>query len=80
MEPVVSNGASGRLLTTFTPLKNSDGVTTGHLEVSISMAQLVSDEQMFLTSIIALFAAFFVFVCAIVLRSEEHTSELQSRE
>ena len=67
MEPVVSNGASGRLLTTFTPLKNSDGVTTGHLEVSISMAKLVSDEQMFLTSIIALFAAFFVFVCAIVL-------------
>ena len=67
MEPVVSNGASGRLLTSFTPLKNSDGVTTGHLEVSISMAKLVSDEQMFLTSIIALFAAFFVFVCAIVL-------------
>ena len=67
MQPTISNGASGRLLTAYTPLKNNEGLTTGHLEISISMARLMTDEQVFLTNIIALFAAFFVFVCAIIL-------------
>ena len=67
IEPVVSNDSYGWLLTVYEPVKNSAGDTVCYLAIDISMAQLVSDEAMFLASVIALFAAFFVLVCAIIL-------------
>ena len=67
IDPIVSNDSYGWLLTVYTPLKNSAGNTVCYLAADISMAHLVADESSFLASIIALFAAFFVLVCAIVL-------------
>ena len=67
VEPVISNDEYGWLLSIYKPLKNSAGETVCYLAIDVSMAQLVSDEAMFLASIIALFAAFFVFVCSIIL-------------
>ena len=65
--PIVSNDSYGWLLTVYTPLKDSDGATVCYLAADISMAQLVADEIVFLASIITLFAAFFILICAIVL-------------
>ena len=67
VDPVISNDAYGWLLTAYKPLRNSAGEVVCYLAVDISMAELVSDEAMFLASVIALFAAFFVLVCAIIL-------------
>lgn len=67
IEPVVSNDSYGWLLTVYTPLVNSTGDTAAYVAVDISMEHLIADESTFLASIIALFAAFFVLVCAIVL-------------
>ena len=67
IEPLVTNDTFGWLLTVYTPLKNSEGTTVCYLAVDISMEHLVSDESSFLASIIALFSAFFILVCAIVL-------------
>ena len=65
--PLVTNDTFGWLLTVYTPLRNSEGATVCYLCVDISMEHLVSDESSSLASIIALFAAFFILVCAIVL-------------
>ena len=67
IEPVVSNDSYGWLLTVYTPLKNAAGATVCYLAADISMAHLVGDEMTFLASIIALFAAFFILICSIVL-------------
>ncbi len=67
IDPVVSNGSYGWLLTVYTPLKNSAGATVCYLAADVSMAQLIADEIVFLASIITLFAAFFILVCSIVL-------------
>ena len=67
IEPVISNDSYGWLLTVYKPLKDDAGTTVCYLAVDVSMEKLVSDEGLFLTSIISLFAAFFVLVCAIVL-------------
>ncbi|MBQ9042372.1 MAG: HD domain-containing protein [Eggerthellaceae bacterium] len=67
IDPIVSNDSYGWLLTVYTPLKNSAGTTVCYLAADISMEQLVADESSFLASIIALFAAFFVLICGVVL-------------
>ena len=67
IEPVVSNDSYGRLLTIYTPLKNKTGDTVCYLAADISMEKIAADEYSFLAQIIALFAAFFMLVCAIVL-------------
>lgn len=67
IDPIVSNDSYGWLLTVYLPLKNSTGNTVCYLAADISMADLVASEYSFLASIIALFAAFFILVCAIVL-------------
>jgi len=67
IEPVITNDSNGRLLIAHRPLKNSEGITACYLAVGVSLEQLVSDESEFLTNVIALFAAFFVLVCAIFL-------------
>lgn len=67
IEPVVSNDTYGWLLTVYQPLKNQADETVCYLAADISMEHLVADETSFLVGIIALFAAFFILVCAIVL-------------
>lgn len=67
IEPVISNETYGWLLTIYTPLKNSSGDTVCYLAADISMDRIAADESAFLAQIIALFAAFFILVCGIVL-------------
>ncbi|MBR3315214.1 MAG: HD domain-containing protein [Atopobiaceae bacterium] len=67
IEPVVSDDTYGWLLTVYTPLRDRMGETVCYLAVDVSMEHLVADEQSFLAGIIALFAAFFILVCTIVL-------------
>lgn len=67
IEPVISNDAYGWLLTIYTPLKNNMGETVCYLAADLSMERLVTNEHSFVAGIIALFAAFFVLVCAVVL-------------
>ena len=67
IEPIVSNDSYGWLLTVYKPLRNQSGETVCYLAADISMERLVADESSFLAGIIALFAAFFILVCAIVL-------------
>ena len=67
IEPVVSNDSYGWLLTVYTPLADSTGATACYLAADISMEQLVADEFSFLARAIALFAAFFVLICSVVL-------------
>lgn len=67
IEPIISDDSYGWLLTIYTPLKNKAGETVCYLAADISMEKIASDESAFLAQIIALFAAFFILVCAIVL-------------
>lgn len=67
IEPVISNDTYGWLLTVYKPLKNRSGETVCYLAVDLSMDRLMANELLFLVGIIALFAAFFILVCAIVI-------------
>lgn len=67
IDPIISNEDYGWLLTVYTPLKDEAGETVCYLAADISMTHLVSDEIAFIASILTLFAAFFILVCAIVL-------------
>ncbi len=67
IEPVVSNDSYGWLLTVYTPLKNDLGETVCYLAADLSMERVVANEHSFVAGIVALFAAFFILVCAIVL-------------
>ena len=67
IEPIISNDSYGWLLTVYSPLKDDMGNTVCYLAADISMADVISDESSFLARIIALFSAFFVLVCAVVL-------------
>ena len=67
IDPIVSNGSYGWLLTVYKPLKDSSGATACYVATDISMAQVMADEVVFLASVIALFAAFFILICSIVL-------------
>ncbi|MBQ9004164.1 MAG: HD domain-containing protein [Eggerthellaceae bacterium] len=67
IEPVVSNDSYGWLLTVYTPLADSTGATACYLAADISMERLVAGELSFLARAIALFAAFFVLICSVVL-------------
>jgi hypothetical protein len=67
IDPVVSNETYGWLLTVYKPLRNSAGETVCYLAVDVSMDRLVADEYSFLVGLLALFSAFFILVCAIVL-------------
>ena len=67
IEPVISDETYGWLLTVYKPLKNWKGETVCYLAADISMAHLVADETSFMAGIVALFAAFFILACALVL-------------
>ncbi len=67
IEPVMSRDSDKWLLTLYKPLKNDAHSTVAYIVVDISMEQLLSDENLFLTNVIALFAAFLVLVCAVIL-------------
>ena len=67
IEPVISNESYGWLLTVYTPLKNNIGETVCYLAADLSMDRVVSNEHSFVAGIVALFAAFFILVCAVIL-------------
>ena len=67
IEPVISDETYGWLLTIYTPLKNDAGETVCYLAADLSMERVISNEQSFVAGVIALFAAFFILVVAVVL-------------
>lgn len=67
IEPVISDETYGWLLTVYTPLKNSRGETVCYLAADLSMERLILKELTFVVGVTALFAAFFILVCAVVL-------------
>ena len=67
IEPVISDETYGWLLTVYAPLKDKAGTTVCYVAADVSMAKVAQDEAVFLAQTIALFSAFFILVCGIVL-------------
>ena len=67
IDPLVSNGSYGWLLTYYHPLYDSAGVCVAYVAVDLSMERIVADGYSFMARVIALFAAFFILICVLVL-------------
>ena len=66
IEPVVSNESYGWLLSVYDPLFDSSGNCVAYVCADISMDQIMADSNAFLARVVALFLAFFVAICVIV--------------
>ena len=64
IDPVISNEEFGWLLSVYTPVKNSEGMTVCYACVDIDMTELLADEFRFLARILSLFVSFSVFILA----------------
>ena len=73
IDPIVSNGTYGWLLTVYQPLYDSNGDCACYVAVDISMDRLLADEAAFLARVIILFAAFFFLICAVVIWLAEYS-------
>lgn len=67
IDPLVSNGSYGWLLTYYMPLHDSNGECVAYVAADLSMNSIMSDSYSFMVRVIALFAAFFILVCVLVL-------------
>ena len=67
IEPVISDSPFGRLLSVYTPVKNSAGKTVSYIGADIPMSMIVGKEVNFLTQMVFLFLGFVILIVAIVL-------------
>ena len=67
IEPLVSNGYYGWLLTYYSPLYDSSGDCVAYVAADLSMDHIINDSYSFLVRVVALFAAFFIVICVLVL-------------
>lgn len=67
IEPLVSDETYGWLLTVYQPLYDADGQCVCYVAVDINMDHIIAESYQFLTRVIALFGAFFILVCVIVM-------------
>ena len=66
IEPVISDSDFGRLLSVYTPVKNSAGKTVSYIGADIPMSMIVGKELNFLTQMVFLFLGFVILIIAIV--------------
>ena len=66
IEPVISDGEFGWLLTVYTPVKNSAGVTVGYVGADVAMSVIAKKEVNFLIQMIFLFLGFVILIVAVV--------------
>ena len=64
--PVVSNESYGWLLSVYDPLYDSKGDCVAYVCADVSMDEIMADSNAFLARVVALFLAFFVAICVIV--------------
>ena len=64
IEPVISNGTYGWLLTYYRPVYDDAGVCQCYAAVDISMPRIVTNEQIFMARTISLFLSFFIMLLA----------------
>lgn len=67
IEPVISDGPFGKLLSVYTPVKNSAGKTVSYIGADIPMSMIIGKEVNFLTQMVFLFLGFVILIVAIVL-------------
>ena len=72
IDPIISNGDYGYLLTVYKPLYDKEGNCTCYVALDISMDQLNQDGYAFLIRVLILFAAFLILICGIVLWIAEY--------
>ena len=65
IDPIISDDKYGWLLTTYTPVYNSDGICQCYAAADISMDDITDYENRFLTKLIALFIGFFTMIMTI---------------
>ena len=66
IEPVISDGTFGELLSVYTPVKNAAGKTVSYIGADIPMSMIVGKELNFLTQMIFLFLGFVILIISIV--------------
>ena len=64
IEPVISNGAYGWLLTFYRPVYDDAGVCQCYAAVDISMPRIMTNEHVFMARTISLFLSFFIMLLA----------------
>ena len=67
IDPVETDDEYGRLITTFTPVRNAEGVTVCYACADISLDAIYENETDFLTKLILLFVGFFILSMAVAL-------------
>ena len=67
IEPVISDSPFGKLLSVYTPVKNSAGKTVSYIGADIPMSMIIGKEVNFLTQMVFLFLGFVILIVAIVL-------------
>lgn len=67
IDPVISDGAYGWLLTVYSPVYDRDGVCQCYAAADISMQVIRSDEIVFVTKVVSIYLGFFILILAIVL-------------
>ena len=65
IEPMVSNGAYGWLLTAYEPVYDSNGVCQCYAAADISMGMIRSDEIVFLTKVVSIYLGFFILILSL---------------
>ncbi|MBQ9459799.1 MAG: HD domain-containing protein [Oscillospiraceae bacterium] len=72
IEPIVSNGSFGWLLTVYKPVRDANGVCRCYAAADISMTQVIANEYAFIAKVISLFFGFLVLVLALGLWLAEY--------
>ncbi|MBO4679571.1 MAG: HD domain-containing protein [Lachnospiraceae bacterium] len=65
IEPVISNGRYGHLLTNYEPVYDSYGMVTAYAGTDISMDAIRRTEVSFLAKVLSLFVGFFLLILAL---------------
>ena len=72
IDPIISNGQFGWLLTVYKPIYNAEGVCQCYAAVDISMEQIVLSGYRFLARVISLFLGFFILILAVTIWLAEY--------
>lgn len=76
IDPVISNGTYGWLLSVYLPVRNAAGECAYYAGVDISMHELAKGEQVFLARVLALFFGFLILILAVSLWLAEYSITL----
>ena len=67
VDPIVTNDKYGRLLTMYTPVKNTAGKTVAYAGADIAMGQFVQDMRVFIIKMLAMAFGITMLMCALAI-------------